>query len=66
MKKTFTLLFVGSMLTVSACQSKPKTEKAATDTTVLITTDTAVIATDSSTAVMTESDTTVVPDSVKK
>ena len=66
MKKTFTLLFVGSMLTFAACQSKPKTEETTTDSTAVITTDTAVIATDSSTTVVTESDTTMVPDSAKK
>ena len=66
MKKLFTLLFVGSMLTFAACQSKPKTEEATADSTAVITTDTAVIATDSSTTVVTESDTTMVPDSAKK
>ncbi|GAB4040799.1 hypothetical protein [Spirosoma jeollabukense] len=66
MKKIFTVLFVGSMLTFAACQSKPKTEESTTDSTAVITTDTAVIATDSSTTVVTESDTTMIPDSVKK
>ncbi|SFD14290.1 hypothetical protein SAMN05216167_103479 [Spirosoma endophyticum] len=66
MKKIFTVLFVGSMLTFAACQSKPKTEESTTDSTAVITTDTAVIATDSSTTVMTESDTTMIPDSAKK
>ncbi|CAN5152242.1 hypothetical protein BH09BAC4_BH09BAC4_28010 [soil metagenome] len=66
MKKLFTVLFVGSMLTFAACQSKPKTEESTTDSTAVITTDTAVIATDSSTTVVTESDTTMIPDSAKK
>lgn len=66
MKKIFTVLFVGSMLTFAACQSKPKTEESTTDSTAVITTDTAVIATDSSTTVVTESDTTMIPDSAKK
>lgn len=66
MKKLFTVLFVGSMLTFAACQSKPKTEESTTDSTAVITTDTAVIATDSSTTIVTESDTTMIPDSAKK
>ncbi|MBO0933440.1 hypothetical protein [Fibrella aquatilis] len=33
MKKIIALLFVGSVLTFAACQSKPKTEEAAVDST---------------------------------
>lgn len=66
MKKVFALLFVGSMLTFAACQSKPKTEETSTDSTEVITTDTTVMATDSSATMTTETDTTMVPDSVKK
>ncbi|GAB4028470.1 hypothetical protein [Spirosoma koreense] len=66
MKKAFTLLFVGSMLTFAACQSKPKTEETSTDSTEVITTDTTIMANDSSATMTTETDTTMVPDSAKK
>lgn len=66
MKKVFALLFIGSMLTFAACQSKPKTEETSTDSTAVITTDTTVMANDSSATMATETDTTMVPDSAKK
>lgn len=47
MKKIFALLFVGTMITFAACQSKPKTEEAAVDSTAVVTTDTTAMATDS-------------------
>lgn len=65
MKKVITVLFVGSMLTFAACQSKSKTEETSTDsTTTVINTDTTVMANDSSATIVTESDTTVA-DSAK-
>lgn len=50
MKKVFALLFVGTMITFAACQSKPKTEEAAVDSTAAVATDTAAVATDSAAA----------------
>ncbi|GAB3328369.1 hypothetical protein GCM10027299_30530 [Larkinella ripae] len=51
MKKVFALLFVGSMLTFAACQSKPKTEETtSTDSTSVMSTDSSTMATDSATA----------------
>lgn len=55
MKKVFALLFVGTMITFAACQSKPKTEEAAADTTATVTTDTAAMATDSAATMATDS-----------
>jgi putative flippase GtrA len=50
MKKVLALLFVGSMLTFAACQSKPKTEETtSTDSTSVMSTDSSM-ATDSATA----------------
>ncbi|MFC5411431.1 hypothetical protein ACFPMF_19065 [Larkinella bovis] len=50
MKKVFALLFVGSMLTFAACQSKPKTEETTTtDSTSVMSADSATV-TDSTTA----------------
>ncbi|UFH56203.1 hypothetical protein [Spirosoma sp. KNUC1025] len=66
MKKVFAILFVGSMLTFAACQSKPKTEETSADSTAVITTDTTVMANDSAAVMTTETDTTMVPDSAKK
>ncbi|MFD1142446.1 hypothetical protein ACFQ4C_15075 [Larkinella insperata] len=53
MKKVLALLFVGSMITFAACQSKPKTEEtssAAADSAATVTTDSSTMATDSATA----------------
>ncbi|MGV3560037.1 hypothetical protein [Larkinella arboricola] len=53
MKKVLALLFVGSMLTFAACQSKPKTEETtstAADSTATMSTDSSTMATDSATA----------------
>ncbi|MEZ0487370.1 PG1828 family lipoprotein [Fibrella aquatica] len=36
MKKVIALLFVGSVLTLAACESKPKTEEAAVDSTAAV------------------------------
>ena len=64
MKKLFALLFVGSMLTFAACQSKPKTEDAAVDSTAVMSTDTTTMAVDSATAVV-DSAATMAADSAK-
>ncbi|GAB3924412.1 hypothetical protein [Larkinella terrae] len=51
MKKVLALLFVGSMLTFAACQSKPKTEETtSTDSTATMTSDSSTMSTDSATA----------------
>ncbi len=47
MKKIVMLLFVGSLFTFAACQSKPKTEEAGVDSTAVMSTDTTTMATDS-------------------
>lgn len=55
MKKVIALLFVGSMLTFAACQSKPKTEETTTTTTegtTTMPTDTSMMATDSASSTM--------------
>ncbi|WP_040006987.1 hypothetical protein [Fibrisoma limi] len=63
MKKVFALLFVGSMLTFAACQSKPKTEEAAVDSTATMSTDTTMMATDSASTMTTDSAATMSADS---
>nr|WP_293840509.1 hypothetical protein [uncultured Arsenicibacter sp.] len=50
MKKVIALLFVGTMITFAACQSKPKTEEAAVDSTATMTTDSATVDTTATTA----------------
>ena len=65
MKKLFALLFVGSMLTFAACQSKPKTEEAGTDSTATMSTDTTTMATDSASTTSTDSASTTSADSTK-
>ncbi|AQG81355.1 hypothetical protein [Spirosoma montaniterrae] len=65
MKKVFALLFVSSMLTFAACQSKPKTEEAAVDSTAAMATDTTTMAVDSA-AVTVDSAATAVADSATK
>lgn len=55
MKKVFALLFVSSLLTFAACQSKPKTEEAGVDSTALMSTDTATMASDSTSTMMADS-----------
>lgn len=50
MKKVIALLFVGSVLTLAACESKPKTEEAAVDSTAAVV-DSASAVVDSATAV---------------
>jgi hypothetical protein len=64
MKKLFALLFVGSMLTFAACQSKPKTEEAGVDSTAVMSTDTTTMATDS-VATVVDSAATMAADSAK-
>ncbi|RIV22190.1 hypothetical protein DYU11_14215 [Fibrisoma montanum] len=63
MKKVFALLFVGSMLTFAACQSKPKTEEAGVDSTATMSTDTTMMATDSASTMATDSASTMAADS---
>ena len=55
MKKFFALLFVGTMITFAACQSKPKTEEAAVDSTATMAPDTSAMATDSAATMATDS-----------
>ena len=57
MKKVFALLFVGTMITFTACQSKPKTEEAAVDSTATATmsTDSAAMSMDSTATMATDS-----------
>lgn len=63
MKKVIALLFVGTMITFAACQSKPKTEEAAVDSTATMTTDSATVDT---TATMATDSAAVAPaDSAK-
>lgn len=64
MKKFIALLFVGSMLTFAACQSKPKTEEAGVDSTAVMSTDTTTMATDSAATVV-DSASTMAADSAK-
>ncbi|GAB3555830.1 hypothetical protein [Spirosoma fluminis] len=65
MKKVFALLFVGSMLTFAACQTKPKTEEAGTDSTATMMTDTTMMATDSAAMMSTDTAATMATDSAK-
>jgi hypothetical protein len=67
MKKVFALLFVGTMVTFAACQSKPKTEEAAVDSTATTTmsTDSAAMSTDTTAAAATDSATVAPADSAK-
>lgn len=64
MKKIVVLLFVGSMLTFASCQSKPKTEEAAVDSTAVMSTDTTTMTTDSAAAGV-DSAATMAADSAK-
>ncbi|WP_375447337.1 hypothetical protein [uncultured Fibrella sp.] len=43
MKKVIALLFVGSVLTLASCESKPKTEEAAVDSTAAVVDSTATV-----------------------
>ena len=58
MKKTLALLFVGSLLTAAACQTKPKTEEAGVN-------DTATMSTDTTTMTTTDSASSMSSDSAK-
>ncbi|MBO0949926.1 hypothetical protein [Fibrella forsythiae] len=51
MKKVIALLFVGSVLTLASCESKPKTEEAAVDSTAAAAVDSASAVVDSANAV---------------
>ena len=54
MKKVLALLFIGTTLTFAACQPKPKTEEATTDSTATTTmmTDSASMGADSAKSMM--------------
>jgi hypothetical protein len=66
MKKIFALLFVGTMITFAACQSKPKTEEAAVDSTATtMSTDSAAMSTDSAASTATDSAAVAPADSAK-
>ena len=65
MKKVIALLFVGSVLTLAACESKPKTEEAAVDSTAAVIDSAAAVVDSAATAAA--ATTVVAPaDSVKK
>lgn len=51
MKKLLALAFIGSALTLAACTTKPKTEEAGTNNTMM-STDTSTMATDSASSTM--------------
>ena len=57
MKKILSLLLVGSLLTVAACQVKPKTEEAGVNSSALMSTDTTTMSGDSAS--------TMIPDSAR-
>jgi len=65
MKKVFALLFVGTMITFAACQSKPKTEEAAVDSTATMSVDSAAMSMDSAATMATDSAATMATDSAK-
>lgn len=65
MKKIFSLLFVGTMITFAACQSKPKTEEAAVDSTATMSVDSAAMSTDTAATVATDSAAVAPADSAK-
>ena len=47
MQKVITILFVGSVLTLASCESKPKTEAATGDSTAAMAADSAAMTVDS-------------------
>lgn len=55
MKKVIALLFVSSLLTFAACQTKPKTEEAGVDANATMSTDTTTMGTDSASTMMADS-----------
>ena len=66
MKKFFALLFVGTMITFAACQSKPKTEESSVDSTATMSMDSAAMSMDSTSTMGADTAAIVVPtDSVK-
>lgn len=65
MKKFFALLFVGTMITFAACQSKPKTEEAAIDSTATMAVDSAAMSVDSAATAVVDSAATMATDSAK-
>ena len=66
MKKFFALLFVGTMNTFAACQSKPKTEEAAVDSTATMAIDSAAMSVDSAATAVVDSAATMAADTAKK
>ncbi|OIN60468.1 hypothetical protein [Arsenicibacter rosenii] len=65
MKKVIALLFVGTMITFAACQSKPKTEEAAVDSTATMTTDSAAVDSAATDSAATDSAAVAPADSAK-
>lgn len=66
MKKFFALLFVGTMITFAACQSKPKTDETAVgDSTATMAVDSAAMSMDSAATAVTDSAATMATDSAK-
>lgn len=66
MRKIGAFCFIISLLTLVACQNKPKTEEQPADTTTVIATDTTLMTNESSATVPTELDTALVAaDSAK-
>ena len=59
MKKVIALLFVGSVLTLAACESKPKTEEAAVDSAAVAVDSAAAAVVDSASATATKAAATV-------
>ena len=55
MKKVLALMFVGSLMTFAACQSKPKTEETTVNSTATMSTDTTTMATDSASTMKADS-----------
>ena len=65
MKKVIALLFVGSVLTLAACESKPKTEEATVDSAAAVIDSAAAVVDSAATAAA--ATTVIAPaDSVKK
>lgn len=55
MRKIVAFLLVGTLLTVTACQVKPKTEEAGVDSTALMSTDTTTMTSDSTSTMLPDS-----------
>ncbi|ARK10482.1 PG1828 family lipoprotein [Fibrivirga algicola] len=66
MKKVIALLFVGSVLTLASCESKPKTEEAAVDSTAAVVDSASAVVDSAATTVDSAAAATVAPaDSAK-